>query len=151
MGVVVTRNGGDSVVMEVREVSAIQEAVERAVECCAPSYRNMRRLAFNFRVGLTEAISNAVLCGNGEDPRKRVRVELWTGGGEIRARITDQGFGFDPNAIPDPRTPENITEPGGRGIFLMRKLLDEVHFNASGNSVTLVLREAAGAESATSR
>jgi serine/threonine-protein kinase RsbW len=67
-------------------------------------------------------------------------VEITVGESEITARITDQGDGFDPQAVPDPTTPRNITRAGGRGLFLMRKLLDEVSFNDRGNSVTLVLR-----------
>ncbi|HET9949209.1 MAG TPA: ATP-binding protein, partial [Longimicrobiales bacterium] len=98
------------------------------------------RLNLNFRVGLTEALSNAMLYGNSRDPSKRVLVEIAFRGRRIEARVTDQGPGFDPSAVPDPTTPENITKPCGRGLFLMRQLLDEVWFNDQGNQVTLVLR-----------
>ncbi len=82
-----------------------------------------------------------MLFGNDRDPAKRVRVELEVEPGEVRARIADEGRGFDPDRVPDPRLPENLTRPDGRGIFLMRALMDEVHFNSAGNSVTLVLRD----------
>ncbi len=81
-----------------------------------------------------------MLFGNDRDPAKRVRVELEVEPGEVRARIADEGRGFDPDRVPDPRLPENLTRPDGRGIFLMRALMDEVHFNSAGNAVTLVLR-----------
>ena len=123
------------------DIAAIEKAVEQAVRRCGRARLDRRRLLFNFRVGLTEAISNAILYGNGEDPEKLVRVELRIRSGEVRARVTDEGGGFDPGAVPDPRLPENLAKPVGRGIFLMRALMDEVHFNASGNSVTLILRE----------
>ncbi|MYA42452.1 MAG: ATP-binding protein [Gemmatimonadetes bacterium] len=123
------------------DISAIETAVERAVDCCTTARLARNRLMFNFRVGLTEALSNAILYGNGGDPQKRVRVELRVRSGEVRARVTDEGKGFDPDAVPDPRLPENIPRPDGRGIFLMRALMDEVHYNELGNSVTLVLRE----------
>ena len=61
-------------------------------------------------------------------------------GGRLEARVTDQGRGFDPSTIPDPTEPENILKSGGRGLFLMRQLLDEVSYNDQGNQVTLVLR-----------
>jgi serine/threonine-protein kinase RsbW len=48
--------------------------------------------------------------------------------------------GFDPELVPDPTLPDNISKSGGRGIFLMKALMDEVEFNERGNSVTLVLR-----------
>jgi serine/threonine-protein kinase RsbW len=95
-------------------------------------------------VGLTEALSNAMLYGNRQDPQKTVRVELRIRAGDLHVKVTDQGRGFDPASLPDPRTPENRLKAGGRGIFLMRQLMDEVRYNASGNSVTLVLREIAG-------
>lgn len=123
------------------DISAIETAVERAVHCCASARLARSRLMFNFRVGLTEALSNAILYGNGGDPRKRVWVELRVRSGEVRACVTDEGNGFDPDTVPDPRLPENIPRPDGRGIFLMRALMDEVHYNELGNSVTLVLRE----------
>ena len=142
----------DSVVLELgNDVTVIEKTVDYFVRCCTGSFRDRRRLMLNFRVGLTEALSNAMLYGNGEDPEKTVRVELRVDAGHLTVQVTDQGLGFDPELIPDPRTPENIHRAAGRGIFLMRKLMDEVHFNSSGNSVTLVLREGLGPEATGNR
>ena len=55
------------------------------------------------------------------------------------SRVTDEGNGFDPCCVPDPTCPANILKPEGRGIFLMRKLLDEVHFNDQGHAVPPVV------------
>lgn len=126
------------------DVRSIEHAVEYVVRRCQACESYAHRLRLNFRVGLTEALSNAMLYGNSYDPTKRVRVEVTLGRGEIKARITDQGTGFDPAAIPDPTTPENLLKAGGRGLFLMRQLLDEVSFNDQGNQVTLVLRLESG-------
>ena len=122
------------------DVRSIEHAVEYVVRRCQTIEQQAHRLSLNFRVGLTEALSNAMLYGNAHDPAKRVRVEVTLSQGAIRARITDQGTGFDPAAVPDPTRPENLCKSGGRGLFLMRQLLDEVSFNAQGNQVTLVLR-----------
>ena len=130
----------------VNEIGAIEDAVEQMVRRCAPICADTHRLYFNFRVGLTEAIANGVLYGNGQDPAKKVRVELHFEDLGIRVRVTDEGRGFDPATVPDPTLPENISKPTGRGIFLMRALMDEVRFNSSGNSVTLLLRLAQEAE-----
>jgi serine/threonine-protein kinase RsbW len=81
-----------------------------------------------------------MVYGNAHDPAKRVLVEVKLAEGRIEARVTDQGRGFNPSAVPDPTRPENLTNSGGRGIFLMRQLLDEVTFNDQGNQVRLVLR-----------
>ena len=122
------------------DVRSIEHAVEYVVRRCQACDAEAHRLRLNFRVGLTEALSNAMMYGNGHDPTKRVLVEVSLAQGELKARITDQGSGFDPSSVPDPTSPENLLKAGGRGLFLMRQLLDEVSFNDRGNEVTLVLR-----------
>lgn len=122
------------------DVRSIEHAVEYVVRQCQACETQAQRLRLNFRVGLTEALANAMLYGNADDPSKRVRVEVTLTRDAIRARITDQGVGFDPLSVPDPTCPENLVKSGGRGLFLMRQLLDEVLYNDQGNQVTLVLR-----------
>jgi len=133
--------GDQDLVLELpTDIRSIAHAVDYVISRCPACAEEARRLRLNFRVGLTEALSNAMLYGNLRDPSKRVLVEVAFGQGHLRARVTDQGPGFDPAMVPDPTTPENITRPCGRGLFLMRELLDEVSFNDQGNQVTLVLR-----------
>lgn len=127
------------------DIRTIENAVAYVMSRCSCCEATARRLHLNFRVGLTEALSNAMLYGNRQDPEKRVRVEVLVGQAAITARVTDEGVGFDPTSIPDPRTPQNLCRDGGRGLFLMRQLLDEVEYNEAGNSVTLVLRLGDGA------
>ncbi len=126
------------------DIQSIEHAVEYVMRRCESCARQASRLRLNFRVGLTEALSNAMLYGNGHDPSKRVRVEVTIEHGRVQARVTDQGLGFDPAAIPDPTAPANLMKAGGRGVFLMRQLLDEVSYNEVGNQVTLVLRLESG-------
>lgn len=97
------------------------------------------RLNLNFRVGVTEALANAVLYGNEGDPRRSVRVEVSLDPHQVVLRVTDEGSGFDPDRVPDPTIPPNIDRPGGRGLFLLRELMDEVEYNDSGNAVRIVL------------
>ena len=126
------------------DVRSIENAVEYVMSRCHACADHALRLNLNFRVGLTEALSNAMLYGNGDDPSKRVVVEVTMMEGHIEARVRDQGPGFDPSSVPDPTTPENLTKACGRGIFLMRELMDEVSFNDRGNEVRLVLRLESG-------
>lgn len=121
------------------ELRAIEAAVDYVMRRCEGCEEDLRRLRLNFRVGLTEALANAMLYGNDRDPSKRVRVEVFVRHFAVVARVTDEGNGFDPACVPDPTAPGNLCQEGGRGLFLMRRLLDEVHFNDRGNSVTLVL------------
>ena len=122
------------------DLASIEEAVDFVMERCSDCGDDPRKLRLNLRVGLSEALANAMLYGNGPDSSKRVKVEIAIQLSTITARVTDQGQGFNPYHIPDPTCPANILKAEGRGIFLMRKLLDEVYFNDRGNSVTLVLR-----------
>jgi len=122
------------------DLASIEEAVEFVMDRCAGCGNDPRRLRLNLRVGLSEALANAMLYGNRRDPSKRVRLEVDVQGSTITARVTDEGSGFDPCRLQDPTCPGNLRKAEGRGIFLMRKLLDEVYFNDCGNCVTLVLR-----------
>jgi serine/threonine-protein kinase RsbW len=102
------------------------------------------RLRLNFRVGLTEALANAMLYGNRRDPRKCVRIEASLGRDALSVQVTDEGRGFDPDSILDPTLPANRLRPCGRGLFLIRNLMDRVEFNERGNSIRMVLfRQAA--------
>lgn len=129
------------------DIHVIDEVVEHVLQECRTCCCDTHRIRLNLRVGLTEALSNAMLYGNGENPGKRIRLELSWEDCKIWVRITDEGKGFDPSLVPDPTTSDNLHKPNGRGLFLMRELLDEVHYNDEGNSVTLVLHlnEADGA------
>jgi len=122
------------------DIQSIGNAVDFVMSRCTECEEDARRLNLNFRVGLTEALANAMLYGNAHDPSKSVVVELLMGHGRLEATVRDQGSGFDPASVPDPTQPENITRGCGRGLFLMRQLLDEVSYNDQGNEVTLVLR-----------
>ena len=73
---------------------------------------------------------------------RRIRVSCTLDRKEARFTVEDDGPGFDPSGLPDPRDPENIERFSGRGVFLMRTFMDDVEFNDRGNSVTLVKRRA---------
>lgn len=121
------------------DIRAIEHAVDFLATRCREAGFRGGRLRLNFRVGVTEAITNAMLYGSRNDPTKRVRVEAVVGPDAVVVRVTDRGHGFDPNTVPDPTLPDNITRSGGRGIFLIRQLMDEVEFNESGTSITMIL------------
>lgn len=133
--------GVEEFILEVpNDVAAIEQTVEAVMRQCRSCACQQRRLGLNLRVSLTEALSNAMRYGNRDCPNSCVRLELQIGPENITARVIDQGSGFDPDGIPDPTDAENLTKEGGRGLFLMRELMDEVHYNERGNCVTLVLR-----------
>jgi serine/threonine-protein kinase RsbW len=117
----------------------IEAAVTYLVARCRAFAFDGSRLNLNFRVGVTEAIANAVLYGNRSDPAKIVRVEVALDLSRVVLRVADEGPGFDPDQVPDPTLPDRLDKAGGRGLFLIRKLMDEVEYNDRGNVVRLVL------------
>ncbi len=97
-------------------------------------------LRFHITMAVHEATVNAVLHGNEYDPSKLINVVLEVTDSDFIFTISDQGTGFDPEHIPDPLAPENLLRGTGRGIFLIRSLMDEVHFRQlhPGTELTLV-------------
>lgn len=89
-------------------------------------------------LAIREAAANAIKHGNKQDPDKIAEITFEIDDETIMIRVRDQGEGFDPSSLPDPLAPENILKGTGRGIFLMRQLMDEVEFGFDGGSqVTL--------------
>ena len=76
-----------------------------------------------------EAVINAILHGNKKDPAKHVRWSYELNVEALKFKIGDEGPGLDPDSVPDPLAPENILRSSGRGIFLMKAIMDEVHFH----------------------
>lgn len=122
------------------DLRSIERSVDYLTEKGSEVGFDLDRLRLNFRVGLTEALANAMLYGNCRDPHKRVRVEARFTPSEIRIQVTDEGRGFDPGTVRDPTLPSNRVRAGGRGIFLIRQLMDQVEFNERGNSITMILQ-----------
>ena len=91
----------------------------------------------NIMIAITEAVNNAIRHGNANDSSKNVSLSLSLNESLIKFRIEDEGHGFDFEHLPDPTAPENLEKPGGRGIFLMKHLSDEVEFKDGGRIVEL--------------
>jgi serine/threonine-protein kinase RsbW len=121
------------------DLRKIEGSVEELMEQAQEVGFDADRLRLNFRVCLTEALANAMLYGNCRDPRKCVRVEAHLSSEQVSVEVTDEGRGFNPNNVLDPTLPANRLRAGGRGLFLIRKLMDHVEFNERGNSIKMVL------------
>ena len=91
----------------------------------------------NIMIAVTEAVNNAIRHGNENLSTRNVTLRLSLEDGLIKFRVEDEGRGFDYHNLPDPTAPENIEKPGGRGIFLMKHLSDEVDFKEEGKVVEL--------------
>jgi serine/threonine-protein kinase RsbW len=92
----------------------------------------------NIMISVTECVTNAIVHGNKLDRNKAVDLELFFEEDELKFTIKDQGPGFDYEHLQDPTSPENLEKAGGRGIFIMKHLADDVKFEENGNKTTLI-------------
>ncbi|MHC4172124.1 MAG: ATP-binding protein [Planctomycetota bacterium] len=93
---------------------------------------------FAVHLVLEEAFINAVKHGNKMDSAKNVKIDYSVGSDRVEISMTDQGDGFEPEAVADPRLGESLYKPEGRGLLLINSYMDVVRFNKRGNSVFMV-------------
>lgn len=123
------------------EVTAISPFVDKLMfllrNCSCVS-----QAAGDVEIALREALANAVIHGNHEDRRKHVHVTCRCEPNEVAIAVRDEGSGFDIDNVPDPTAPENIGSVHGRGIHVMKALMDEVRFEEGG--AVIYMRKSAG-------
>jgi serine/threonine-protein kinase RsbW len=134
-----------SVALDVKipsDVRYIDDVVELATRKCRELHLPPHKCSLNIRVALAEAISNAILRGNGEAKDKQVRVRAVVSDDRVVFDVVDEGPGFDLDEDrPDPTTPEHLEQEDGRGLFLMKRLMDDVErFQSDGNVVRLTIK-----------
>ena len=95
-------------------------------------------MLFDIRLSLEEAVINAIKHGNRLDKSLPVVISYAFSGGKLEITVRDQGKGFNYRTTPDPRSEINILKRGGRGIFLIRNLMDEVKYSDSGNEIKMI-------------
>lgn len=86
---------------------------------------------------LSEATTNAIVHGNLENPRKKVRIVTFLKKRTLTISVWDEGKGFDPKALPDPLREENLLNEGGRGVYLIEKYADKVTYSRNGTKITM--------------
>jgi serine/threonine-protein kinase RsbW len=132
----------------------LQHSLASRIAAISPSVDLIMRFVAKFRkvdgseagieMALHEALANAVVHGNREDSDKLVEIACHCSiDGEVSITVRDQGQGFDSDAIPDPTAPENQMSNHGRGIYIMRALMDEISFDEGG--VVVRMRKKANA------
>jgi anti-sigma regulatory factor (Ser/Thr protein kinase) len=122
------------------DLGMVGDAVELVATHVPVGTLSPRRISFNLRTALAEALGNAIRYGTGEDPGRIVTVRVELGRDFVRIYVADDGNGFDPRHMPDPTHPDNLEREYGRGLFVIRHLVDDVAFNEKGNGICLTLR-----------
>ncbi len=133
-----------TIASDVNEIAPIVEAV---AELCAAAGFSSRVCRLNVPVALTEALANAIMRGNSNDPRRTVHVRVMIDTETLVLEVTDEGEGFDLERVRySPDDADWFEREDGRGVFLMRKLMDHVEScrasGAYGHTVRLRLRRA---------
>ena len=91
-------------------------------------------------ISITEIVSNAISHGNKLDKNKKVTITYYLSPQKITITVQDEGKGFNVDKVANPLAPENLLKESGRGIYIVRALLDEVEFetNSTGTLVRMV-------------
>lgn len=111
--------------------------IERLIDDVCEVYSVNEDCYGKMLVAVTEAVNNAIIHGNKDNPEKFVRVGFEAEDNKLVFTITDEGQGFDPTSLPDPTDPANIDKVSGRGVFLMSNLSDFIKFEQNGRRVLL--------------
>ncbi|MDZ7647858.1 MAG: ATP-binding protein [Cytophagales bacterium] len=123
--------------IDIPSISDNIRMIESFIDNAKDKYHLNDDIYGNIMIAVTEAVNNAIKHGNKGDSGKNVSLALSLQEGMIKFRVEDEGIGFDFRDLPDPTAPENLEKPGGRGIFLMKHLADEVDFSQLGKVVEL--------------
>ena len=127
----------DSIKIKIPSLRENIRIVESFIENAEKRFRISDDIYGNIMVAVTEAVNNAITHGNKEEEHKNVMLSLFLENNAIHFEVKDEGKGFDYHNLPDPTLPENVEKLYGRGVFLMRKLSDEVRFEDNGRLVVL--------------
>lgn len=112
--------------------------VENLIDEVAIELSIISDLYGNVLISTIEAVTNAIVHGNDNNPEKKVSIEVIKDENKLTIIVEDEGNGFDLNLVPDPTKPDYIEKPDGRGIFLMRNLTDDLEFEKNGAIVKLI-------------
>ena len=122
----------------------IQNSHDLVHKLCTDILGDVKRNDFNqddvfgIHLAIEEAMINALKHGNKQDPLKQIIVEYSITPDTFDISIVDEGSGFKPNSVPDPRCGDNLYKATGRGMLLMRAYMDSVEYNEAGNRVHMV-------------
>jgi serine/threonine-protein kinase RsbW len=128
----------DALKIQIPSISENIRIVESFIDNVKEKFNVDDDLYGNIMVAITESVNNAMKHGNKLDKTKNVILSATCDENALTIRVEDQGEGFDYENLPDPTAPENIDKVGGRGVFLMKHLSDEVRFESKGRISEMV-------------
>lgn len=127
-------------VIQLRRNRGDIERVSDAILAAAERSGYSKASRFAIRLAFEEAVTNAFRHGHAELPDEPIQVEYDVDAERVIMTVTDRGPGFEPESVPDPTLEENLANPSGRGLMLIRTYMSEVLFNEQGNQLTMIYR-----------
>ncbi len=121
------------------DLTQVGQVVDAIAACCFAGHPASNRTRFRLCTVVAEAVVNAMVYGNRNDPARRVVVDVELHDDRVVVAVTDEGDGFDPATIPEPLDEPAIEAECGRGLFMIRRLADAVAFNERGNTIWMTL------------
>ncbi len=127
-------------IIEIKSSPENLHLVEKIIDEMTEKHQIENDLYGKILVATIEAVNNAIIHGNKSDAEKKVSIDINASKDLMKIKIRDEGDGFDYKQVPDPTAPENIENIHGRGVFLMRKLSDDIKFNRNGTEVEMTFK-----------
>ncbi len=116
--------------------------VDTFIEDKLKSYGTDESILADIAISVSELVNNAVQHGNKDEAESEVIVEIGNNNGEVTIKVTDSGSGFDPTNLADPLAKENLLKEVGRGIFIVKSLMDEVDIQTTAQGTTVTITKA---------
>ncbi|MCK5565063.1 MAG: ATP-binding protein [Planctomycetes bacterium] len=130
--------------IEIKSQSSEMEKVCREILGEAVSSGFSEDDVFAIHLALEEAFINAVKHGNKDDLNKKISIDYIISDDKFEITVSDEGEGFHPDVVPDPRSDENICKSSGRGLLLIRSYMDKVEYSEKGNAILMVKNKTKG-------
>ncbi len=120
------------------QFNAVPPFISTVIHALEQEFSLTEEEVFDIKLVLEEALTNAIKHGNRLHSDLTVGVSVVTQGNSLLIDVKDQGKGFDANAVPDPTSQDKLMKTSGRGVFLIKKLMDDVSFYDEGRGIRMV-------------
>ena len=134
-----TKMKDEKLILELPSERKSINEVEPALSGFRKKYNIRDDVYYNILIAFTEAVNNAIIHGNKLNVKKKVSFSIEKNLDELLICVSDEGLGFNPQQVADPRHPENILKDNGRGIFLIKELSSSVEFNISEKGSVIIM------------
>ena len=130
------RSGRDNLITIPSDIRYIKKVSSKILDKLSPHCKD-DDLLFDIKLCIEEAVRNAIVHGNLSNKKKKVSVLFRIDDRKVLVEVADEGRGFDHKEVPDPTENDNIMKNSGRGVYLIKRLMDLVEYNGSGSKIIM--------------